>query len=186
MAAPSTYKRDMSVADWAIVNQWSVDMLHKAEKKWLCKIGCFCGGFDPASALVSWRLYANADFIVSRCNSVLGDRWLGNVLTRFREGWPWSRPEYDNEEKTSGYLVWNGIPSKSKVRIPDGFCVAGVGVSLLNSHCEDSSALKGLISDPSRATSRRWTYSCRPGTGRNRFPRLRWCQRVTPCLARHT
>ena len=57
-------------------------------------------------------------------------------------------PEYDNEEKTTGYLVWNGLPLNTKVRIPDGFCVAGVGVSFLNSHCDDSCDLKGLISDP--------------------------------------
>ena len=108
MAAPSTNKWDMlSVADWAIIlervtrNMWSIDMLHRAEKTWLCKIGSLCGGVDPASALVSQRLYANADFMVSRCNSASGDRWLGikqrgrsqslceksNVLARFREGW---------------------------------------------------------------------------------------------------
>ena len=151
MAAPSTNKWDMlSDADWAIIlervtrNRWSVDMLHKAEKKWLCKVGCFCGGIDPASALVSRRLHANADFIVSRCNSVLGDRWPGikyevslnpsvkkaTYLHDFeKDGRGVVIPEYDNEEKTSGYLVWNGLPLNTKVRIPDGFCVAGVGVS---------------------------------------------------------
>ena len=42
--------------------------------------------------------------------------------------------EYDNEEKKSGYLVWNSLPLNTKVRIPDGFSEAGVGVTLLNSH----------------------------------------------------
>ena len=55
LAAPSRNKWDMlSVADWAIIlervtrNKWSIYMLHEAEKKRLCKIGCFCGGIDPA------------------------------------------------------------------------------------------------------------------------------------------
>ena len=52
-------------------------------------------------------------------------------------------PEYDNEEKTSWYLVWNGLPLNTNVRIPEGFCVAGVGVSLLNSHCDDTCASRG-------------------------------------------
>ena len=116
MAAPSTNKWDMlSVADWAIIlervtrNQWSIDMLHKAEKKCLCKIGCFCGGIDLASALVSRRLYANADFTVSRSSSVFGDPWLGikyevsiplcketTCLHDFENGSGVVIPEYDN------------------------------------------------------------------------------------------
>ena len=57
-------------------------------------------------------------------------------------------PEVRQRREDVGYLVWNGLPLNTKVRIPDGFCVAGVGVSLLNSHCDDTCALKEQISDP--------------------------------------
>ena len=141
----------------------SIDMLQKAEKKWLCKIGSFCGGNDFASALVSRRLYANAGFIVSGCNSALSDRWVGikfevavnpsvkkaTYLHDFEKGGRGVvTPGYDNEEKTSGFLVWNGLPLDTKVRISAGFCVAGVVVSLLNPHCDDTCALKGADIGP--------------------------------------
>ena len=84
MAAPSTNKWVMLlVAGWSITleqvirNKWSIDQLHQADMKWLCKIGCFCRGIDPGSALVSLRLCVNADFINMRSNSVFGKRWLG-------------------------------------------------------------------------------------------------------------
>ena len=56
-------------------------------------------------------------------------------------------PEYDEEEKTSGYLVWNSVPLSTMIRIPE----AGEGVTLMNPLCDGACALKGDTSDPTIA-----------------------------------